>query len=738
MVIRAIDGMPGVGKTALAVHAAHQLAHHFPDRQLFVDLHGHTPGQDPVPPADALAGLLAAVGVEPRYVPVGLADRASMWRDKLAGQRVLLVLDNAANSAQVMALLPGSGGCLVLLTSRRHLADLPVAVVPVMVEILPAEQARAMFVRLAPRAAGDPDAVAELAGLAGHLPLAISLLARVYTRHPAWTLPDLISETRARLLTLTAEHVSVAAAFEVSWQHLQPGWQEFFCALGLHPAASTDAYAAAALAGIGLGQAARLLDGLHAEGLLTETGYRRYGMHDLIRRYAADRAAETMTAAERDAAVGRLLDYYQHAAARAEALLAWQTKSAAADRVVQPCALPVFADSEQALAWARAERPALVACLDHAAATGQQARVVALSAGLAELLSRDGPWIETLTRHAVAVQAARDVGDRSGQAYALLHIGRVRHMTGDYPGAAEVLGQALAIFTDLADLAGRAGALHVLGLTWMMTGDYPAAASDLGQALGIFGALGDRLGQANVLLGLGCLRLQAIENPAAPDCQAGAAGPGDHGMPGAGLQVAGGHRAAARDLAAALALYRELGSRLGQADALSNLAKIRGAAGDYQAADRDLVSSLEIYHELGSRLGQANAFIRLGRLRRLTGDYRAAAEVLARALDIYRDLGERGGQTSALNEIGALHHVSGAAAAAAACYQQALELAREITVPQDEALALAGLGRCALVAGDAATATGRLRQAQEILQRGGCAEAAQIAAELDVLALLDA
>jgi hypothetical protein len=301
--IRAIGGMPGVGKTVLAVHAAHLLRDQFPDRQLFIDLRAHTPGQDPLTPEAALGALLSAAGADPRFLPGDLDGRAAMWRDLMAGQRALLVLDNAASSEQVTPLLPGGDSCLVLVSSRRQLADLPGPVVPVLVETLPPGQARDMFVRLAPRAAASPGhAVTDLVELAGFLPLAISLLARVYNRHPSWSLADLATETKGHLLTLTAERDSVAAAFEVSWQHLAPDRQDFFRCLGLHPGTVIGAWAAAALAGITAGEAAALLDGLHSEGLLTETGYRRYGMHDLIRRYAADRAAAG-PASDRDAAM---------------------------------------------------------------------------------------------------------------------------------------------------------------------------------------------------------------------------------------------------------------------------------------------------------------------------------------------------------------------------------------------------------------------------------------------------
>ncbi len=438
--IRAIGGMPGVGKTTLAVRAAHLLADRFPDRQLFISLHGHTPGQEPLSAGDALAGLLVAVGADPRALPGDTDGRAAMWRDRMAGQRALLVLDNAAGSPQVAPLLPGGPDCLVLVTSRRHLADLPGLVVPVLVEVLPPEQAAEMFVRLAPRAAAEPaGAVAGLAAMAGFLPLAISLLARVYNRHRSWSLADLAAETRASMLTLAAEHDSVAAAFEVSWQHLDPGQRDLLGLLGLHPGTTVDAWAAAALAGIPAAGAARLLDGLHGEGLLAETGYRRYGMHDLIRRYAAGRPCRP-PAAGRAAATGRLLDYYQHVAARAQDLLPRRDRATPVPPVaVPPAEIPDLPGSDQALAWLRAERANLLACIDHAARSGLPARLTALTAAAAELLRCDGPWPEAIARHAAAIQAARGAGDRSAEAGALTDLAAVRRLDGDYPGAAAAL-----------------------------------------------------------------------------------------------------------------------------------------------------------------------------------------------------------------------------------------------------------------------------------------------------------
>jgi tetratricopeptide (TPR) repeat protein/transcriptional regulator with XRE-family HTH domain len=781
--IHAIGGMPGVGKTALALHAAHVLKDRFPDRQLFFSLHGHTPGRDPVAPESALAGLLTAVGVDARYLPGGLDGRAALWRDRTAGQRGLLVLDNAASSAQVDPLLPGGGGWLVLVTSRRHLGDLPGAAAPVLLEALPPGEAREMFTRLAPHAAdGPPEAVAELAELAGFLPLAVSLLARVCARHPSWTLADLAAETRDRMLTLAAESDSVAAAFAVSYRYLDPARQEFFRCLGLHPGTVIDGYAAAALAGGSLEEATGQLDALHREGLLTEAGRRRYGMHDLIRRYARDLAAAD-PADRREQALERLLDYYQHTAARAEMLLARQVRTTSPARSPQapPAGAPSLADSTQALAWARAERGSLLACLDHATAAGQQARVVALTAATASLLRHDGPWADAITRHTTAVAAARQLDDRLGQANALAEVGNVRRLTGDYRGAAEALAEALGIFRGSGDRPGQAGALADLGVVRQLTGDYRGAGEVLAEALGIFRASGDRLGQANALYFLGEGRRMTGDYRGASEVLEEALGifrgigsrggeanalkglgdvrrmTGDYRGASEVLEEAlgilratgsrvsqanallylgivrrrtGDYRGAGEVLAEALNIYCATGSRAGEANALLYLGDVRGRTGDYRGAGEVLAEALGILRDIGSRGGIAVALTSLGVVRRMTGDYRGAAEALEETLGIYREFGDRGGETEALNETGTLHRVRGDTAQAAQYHRRALDLAREITSPWDEAHALAGLGRCALADGRTGDAIAGLRQAQDIFQRIGAAEAADVAAEL--------
>ena len=705
--IYAIGGMAGVGKTAFAVHAAHRLAERFPAGQIFLPLHGHTPGQQPVDPGDALASLLLTIGVPAGQIPLGVEARTALWRDQLVSLRLLLVLDDAVGSEQVQPLLPGAGGSLVLVTSRRHLTALEDATAISLDTLAPGEAA-ALLVRLAarPGLSLDDAAVGEIIRLCGYLPLAIGMLARQLHHHPAWSLAGRAAELAAerdRLELMATENVSVAAAFDLSYQDLAADQQLLFRRLGLHPGTEFDGHTAAALDGTGLAAARRGLEVLYDQYLLAEVAQGRYRMHDLIRQHARTLADRLDSEHDQEQAVSGLLDYYQHTAALAESLLARRTVPAlAAGTTSTP--VPVLADREQALAWARAERASLLACLDHAVAAGQHARVVALTAGLAGLLRHDGPWADALTRHATALRAAQYLGDRLGQANALTDLGRVRLLTDDFAGAGRDLAEALDIYRGVGNQLGQANALNNLGDMRRLVGDYPAAARDLEEALGIYRDLGNRLGQANVLTNLGIMR-----------------------------RLTGDYPAAARDLEEGLGIYRDLGDHPGQTMALNNLGLIRRAMGDFPAATRDLAEALSLSRNASDRLDLANALTYLGTVRRLTGDFTGAARDLEEGLSIYRDIGNRSAEAEALNEAGTLYRVRGDLQQAAFYHQQALDLAREVGIAWDESHALAGLGRCALAAGRVAEASGALRQALEIFQRIGAAEAAGIAAELDAL-----
>jgi tetratricopeptide (TPR) repeat protein/transcriptional regulator with XRE-family HTH domain len=745
--IHAIGGMAGVGKTAFAVHAAHRLAQMFPGGQIFLQLHGHTPGQQPVDPADALAGLLLTIGVPAAQIPPDLQARTALWRDRVAGRRLLLVLDDASSSEQVRHLLPGTGGSLVLVTSRRHLSALDATAISL--DTLPPGQAAALLVRLAGRAGLSPaDAtVAEIIRLCGYLPLAIGMVARQLHHHPAWTAAGRAAElasARDRLELIVTENVSVAAAFDLSYADLAEDQQRLFRRLGLHPGADVDCYAAAALDGVDLATARRGLEALYDQYLVSEPAQGRYRLHDLIREHARALAERLDPDRDRDAATSRLLDYYQHTAPRASALIMRQARPAPATAVsgAIPAAAPELADLEEALAWARAERASLLACLDYATRTGQHARVVALTVGIAGLLRRDGPRADAIPRHTAAIEAARRLGDRFGEANALNDLGDVRWLVGDYPAAAEALDRALVIYRDLGDRLGQANVLNYLGIVRCLTGDYPAAAQAQERALSLYRDLGDRRGQANTLNELGALWYVTGDYPAAAQALDRALGIyrdlGDGRGQANALNylgvvrcLTGDYPAAAQAQEQALGICRDLGDPVGQANVLNYLGAARRLTGDYPAAAQAQEQALSLYRDLGDRRGQANALLQLGTVLRLTGDYPAAAQALEQALGMFRDLGQPGGEGQTLNEKGTLARVRGDLGLAEECHQRALELARTIASSRDEAEALAGLGRCALAAGHATQGRVLLRQALEIFQRIGAAEALDLLTELD-------
>jgi tetratricopeptide (TPR) repeat protein/transcriptional regulator with XRE-family HTH domain len=742
--IYAIGGMAGIGKTAFAVRAAHQLAPRFPDGQVFLPLHGHTPGRQPTDPAEALASLLIITGASPGQIPAGLEARMGVWRDRLAGKRLLLVLDDAADSEQVRPLLPSSGASLALVTSRHHLTALE-DTTAVSLDTLPPDVAGVLLVKLANRPSLDPSdaAVGKITRLCGQLPLAVGMLARQLHHHASWTPADLAADlgaARDRLELMTTEALSVSAAFDLSYADLTADQQRTFRRLGLHLGTRIDGYAAAALIGSDLGTARRQLATLYDHYLLIEPARGQYTLHDLIREHAR-RLAANDPAGECDAAVKRQLDYYQRTAQLAESHIAAYTREPPAPSRSGPVACPDLRDTAEALAWARIERATLLACLDHVTQTDQHDRIVALTAGLSALMQHDGPYTDGVARHRFAVQAARKTGDRSGEAGALHDLGVAQYLCGDYLAAASSLEAARSTFRDLGNRQGEGSALVFLGTARRLAGDLPAAEGALEAGLSLCRALGDQLGQGWALMDLGVLRYQQGDPPAAVDALKEALSVYEDrgyrlGQANALVFLGqvqlhtGADTAAAGTLEEALDIAIAIGSRHVQANALTFFGDLRRRAGDYPAAARALEQAVSLFVEIGSPQGQANALLYLGAVRQQTADYGSAADVIQEALSICRTLGDPAGEAESLNHLGSLRLACGEIRDARACHRAASNIARKIGNPREEAIALAGLARCALSEGHTAEAETSLRQAQEMLLRIGDAEAASLATEL--------
>jgi tetratricopeptide (TPR) repeat protein/transcriptional regulator with XRE-family HTH domain len=736
--ICAVGGMAGIGKTTLAVHAAHQLAEHFPDGQVFVPLHAHTPGHRPVNTADALASLLLMAGLAAQAIPPGLDGRAACWRDYLAGKKMLLVLDDAAGHEQVQPLLPGAGGCLVLVTSRRRLAALEDAAV-ISLDALPPDEAAALLARLAHRPGlGPADAgVGEITRLCGYLPLAIGMLARQLHHHPAWTTAGLAEElatARDRLELMHAENLSVATAFGLSYRDLTAGQRRLFRRLGLHPGPDIDAHAAAALDGITIAAARRQLEALYDQHLIGEPAPGRYRLHDLVREHARALAADDPAAPA--AATDRLLDYYLHTALAADKHIPAQNYPSRALPAAQlPDYGPPMSTAGQASAWLETERANLHAATGYALAHDRPQPAMLIPAAMADFLWTRGYWDQALGLHQTAVAAARQAGDRPGEARALILLGPMQVMTNDLAGATASFQQALALYRDLGDRAGQGEAISGIGFVHGQTGNFAAAAASQRQALGVFRDLGDRRGQADALNELGTASWLTGDYPAAAAHIEQALGlfrdlSHRHGEGealinlGAVQKLTGDYPAATATLRQAQVLYRELGDRYSQAWVHNELGVLQRLTDDYPAAAASNQQALEQFRDLAELGGQAAALDGLGLVQQLTGDYPAAAASHDQALRLFGDIGDRYGQAEALNGLGELSSRTAASQQARNHYSHALAIARDIGSPLEEARALEGIGRSYLHEGYIPQGTAHLHQALTIYQRIG-APAAQ-------------
>jgi tetratricopeptide (TPR) repeat protein len=771
VVISAIDGMAGVGKTALAVHAGHVLADRFPDGQLFVDLHGFTQGLKPRTAMDVLADVLRTLGVPPQQIPQDPAARAALYRDRLSGRRMLVVLDNAASEQQVRPLLPGRPGCLVLVTSRRRLKALDEASV-LSLDVLPLADAMALLRTLAGpgRIPADDPRLEEIAQLCGLLPLALRIAAALLRHRAAWTpahLADKLRDARPALAGFHDGDRDLSAVFDLSYAALPDDQRLLFHRLGVHPGPDIDRYAPAALLDTDPDTAESLLQHLVDHNLLTESPPGRYRMHDLIRAHARSRTGAD-PAPECDAALDRLLHYYAHTAQTASVPLARHPRGAPSGPT--PAHAPVLLDVDAARDWLRAEYPNLDAAYTHATVHDLHEHAIVLAAALAEILRTEGRWTRALEVHQGAAEIAarqgrpaacaaaltelgrvrrltgdfpgtvdaltralelcREAGSDVGRAYVLTELGRVRQVTGDLPGAIHAHTRALEIFRDAGDLDGQANTLVELGRVRGLTGDFPAAAEADTRALEIFRGTGNLNGQAHALIELGTVLDVTGDPAAAADAMARALEifqrTGDRNGEATALANLGISRRLAGDYSGAVdahhravELFRATGNLVGEAYVLTDLGRVRRLAGDHPAAIATHTRALQIARETGHRVGEAMALVELGIGRRATGDVPGSADALAQALEIIRETGDRGNESWALGQYAATLAADGQRSRALGNFREALAMSRELNHPDSEAFSLEGLADHCLADGDTDEAAAYLDRALEIYERLG-------------------
>ncbi|MQA84256.1 MAG: tetratricopeptide repeat protein [Streptosporangiales bacterium] len=666
----AIHGMPGVGKTALAVHVAHQLADHYPDAQLYLELRAHHNIQDPVDPAAALGVLLRLVGVPAEQIPQGLDERAALWRAHLANRRVLLVLDDAAGAEQVSPLLPGTPECLVLITSRRRLIGLA-SVLPLPLDVFPPDDAAELLRRVVgPSRTADAEGVAEVVRLCGYLPLGIHIAGGQLRERRSWSVKDLVARLvwgphrpgRTRL-----DDSTVTETFESSYQDLSDREQRMLRRLGLFPGSSFSVYVAAALTGTTWTDSERLLDALYEHHLIEEPSPRRFRLHDLLRDYARDLTLRDDTEPDRGLALDRLLDHYLLAGDWADRVLYPHRRRIDIHAEHPPVEAPPLHTREEAQQWLEVERANLLTAGQYAAAHGRLEHGALLPHVLAGYLETQGYWAEAATAHERAVTLWRDLGDRAGQARAQLELSTIRWRTGHYDEALQQAADALALSHETGNRHVEAESLDRIGLVYWHVGRYLDALQHFEQARDIYRDVGDRQGEADTLSHTGAVSWHVARYDEALSHAQGA-----------------------------LELYRAVGDRRGERNALNNVGDMLLRSGRYADALQHYEKALAIVHDIGGPQQEAILLNNVGVVYSYTGDHQRALDCCRRALDIFRDLGDRRCEADALNNVGATYQRMLRHREALIHNQKALAVGREIADPFIQVQALRNISEAHL------------------------------------------
>ncbi|MFI0405628.1 AfsR/SARP family transcriptional regulator [Actinomadura sp. 3N508] len=708
VVIGAIDGMAGIGKTALAVHAAHRMADRYPDAQLFVDLHAHSPEQEPISAAAALDTLLRAVGVPSEMIPGGAEERAALWRARLAGRRAVVVLDDAASAAQVRPLLPGAPGCVVLITSRRRLADLENAHA-LSLDVLSPDEAAALFTGVVgdARAAAAPEGVKEVVRLCGRLPLAVRIAAARLRTRPAWDLAHLIERLRhehRRLGELAVGDRGVAAAFALSYQHLTGDQQRLYRTLGLHPGADFDTYTAAALAGMTFDEADRLLQRLVDVHLLQQRTADRYRFHRLLRLHAVHLANVEDHEKDRRAALTRVLDHYRHTAALAvnSAVCYDQYYWPRIPAATTPA--PHFADFDQAVAWLETERANLISAATHAAEHGWPAHIADLANALWCFIEHRCSYDEAIGLYTHALESARGAGDREHESQALHYLGLFHRHRGCNEQALTHYEQALTLAGETGNRLLQGRILGNLGATLWYLGRGDDALDRYGRALTLAREIGDLALQSNALEGVGSVyKQQGRYEQSIAHYRQSLALTRDNGNrrhePFVLCELAGVHGRMGRydealdHLHQALDLARATASRLLEGSALCELGAVYGRTERHDQALDHLHQALDLARATANALLEGSALCELGGVYGRTERHDQALDHLHQALDLARATANRPLETETLNNLGETVRRTGDPNSARAHHQEALAVAVEIGDRYEQARAHDGLAR---------------------------------------------
>ena len=667
VVISAIDGMGGIGKSTLAIQAANQLAERFPDGQLYVNLHGATPGHTPLSPRDALGQLLRSMGLEPAAVPAKAEEAAVRWRSLAAGRRLLLLLDNAHNAAQVRPLLPGGLTCAVVVTSRHVLSALDGARL-LHLGLLAHDDALELLGRICgqQRVAAEPAAAAEVVGWCGRLPLAIRIAGARLAARPAWPvseLADRLADATRRLDDLTVEGLAVRAAFDVSLQTLQrspdPVDQAAAAAFGLlsvPDGPDLEVTAAARLLDQPEPITQTLLERLVDTHLLETPWPGRYRFHDLVRLHARQHATGQQVHDDQLDALTRLFGFYTATAWGTLALIRPGDRRLAGAAPQWIRGGRQFQDVRTALAWLEAERNNLLAAISQAAGLvpGIPAELaIQLAWALHGFFSVGSYWQDCIAANQTALHLALRTGDGVAQAFAHNDLGVAYEALGRYQEALASHHQSLTISRTRGDRKGQAASLGNLGRVYQRLGRYREAIISLRDSLAINRALGDRRGQAVNLGNFGTV-----------------------------YERMGRYQEADNSLQESLALFTELGERHAVPSILNDIGRVHERSRRYQDAITVLQDSLAICRELGDRGDEAVSLHNLGRVYNGLEQYQKAITCHQDSLGLFRQLHHPHHQVEALRDLGDALLGAGRAQEACVTWQEALVICEALQIPE--------------------------------------------------------
>lgn len=662
----AVEGMGGIGKTALVVHVAHRLLDRYPDGQHFVDLRGFTEGQQPMSTTAALEALLWQSGLQPHQIPADTDARRDSWRARTAGRRVLVVLDNVTDPAQVRDLLPGTADSLVLVTSRRHLVGLDGSVV-VPLDALPPNAAKDLFARIASgrRLEVDPAATSAVIRLCGGLPLALRIAASRFSRRPAWTmahLADLLRNPGGRERTFAVDGRSVAGVIALSHHGLTQSWQRLFRLLGLVPGPDFDARAVAALTGLPVSEADEALDALFEHNLLLQRGPDRYCLHDLVRDCARGMAVELDTEADLDLARHRLFDYYLRFVEVNCATVTTGKPRFTPDLRYPPEPLSAPASPEDAVLALRTEYRNLVAAADHAHDHGWYEHAWQIPCLLQPYFTRVGHRTGVLAMAEHAVQATRALGDRRGEALALRTTAFALREQGRNAEVWALIEQAIDIGTETGDLPAVLAGRRDLGVSFLQAGRLVDAARNFTAARELARTTGDVDAEVRCTVDLALV-----------DCQLG------------------NYEQAHILFQQALLHHQRAGSVVGEAVTMINIGWLDHLRGhDEQAVDA-LTRAVRLSGTAGFGRGEVIARAWLAVTYRRLGRLEEAISAGLAARDQARQSDLQDPECEALNGLAEAYLAAGRAADARAAFQEAERIALASDIPMSLARAWEGL-----------------------------------------------